>query len=402
MLPSGNQGYLMHITKCLRDVCSKYLHNIKIKNVSLISAKTGYGVEDLITEIQSVWRHKGDIYIIGCTNVGKSTLFNALLQSDLCKSKASDLILKATVSQWPGTTMNLLKFPIYRIDDYKLKMRHRRLVSDAKKLKTEKELEEWNRKDSSNLTLMGYIGRTFINENNHRDISGDPFSYKMTGGFTSPGQAMGIEETSRAYLLSKWCYDTPGVVHPEQILSILTLDELKYVLPKSQLKPRTYYLQHGSTLFLAGLGRLDFIYSEMPVRLTVFASEDLPVTICNTSNAEEMYAEFLGTPLMGVPFGGEDRLKMWPKLESGEEITVIGDGDKVSCADVTLSSAGWVSITGNLGVEYRLRAWTPEKRGIKLRQPSVLPDAVNIRGKRIIGSPAYNMKKEKIKHVTRI
>lgn len=56
----------------------------------------------------------GDVYLVGCTNVGKSTLFNALLQSDYCKVKAVDLIQRATTSPWPGTTLNLLKVMIER------------------------------------------------------------------------------------------------------------------------------------------------------------------------------------------------------------------------------------------------------------------------------------------------
>lgn len=395
MLPPGERGYLDHTAHCLKDVSKKYLQNVKIKDVALISAKTGYGVEDLITKIHTIWRHKGDIYIIGCTNVGKSTLFNALLQSDLCKSTASDIIQKATVSQWPGTTLNLLKFPIFRIHDWRLNIRKRRLEADH--FKMERELAQSN-ENNSNVTLMGFIGRSF-NEKNYKEFSGDPFSYTMTSGFTSPGRKMGIEENSEQYILSKWCYDTPGVVHPEQILSILTLDELKYVLPKTPLKPRTYYMNQGSTLFLAGVGRIDFVYGKTPVRFTVFASEDLPITVCNTCDAEELYAEFLGTPLLGVPFGNEERLKVWPMLEGGEEITVVGEGDKSSCADITLSSAGWVAITGNNGVEYKVLPWTPGKKGINLRIPSVLPDAVKMRGRRIYGTPAYNMAKEKIKYI---
>lgn len=58
----------------------------------LISAQTGYGVEELITKLHNVWEYKGDVYLIGCTNVGKSTLFNALLRSDYCKVSGTDVV----------------------------------------------------------------------------------------------------------------------------------------------------------------------------------------------------------------------------------------------------------------------------------------------------------------------
>lgn len=85
-----------------------------IKHTCLISAETGFGVEELITKLHNVWLYKGDVYLLGCTNVGKSTLFNALLRSDYCKTKAASIIGKATASPWPGTTMRMLKFPILR------------------------------------------------------------------------------------------------------------------------------------------------------------------------------------------------------------------------------------------------------------------------------------------------
>lgn len=85
-----------------------------VKHVALISAKTGWGVEELITKLHNLWKVSGDVYLVGCTNVGKSTLFNCLLQSDYCKVQAVDLVQRATTSIWPGTTLNLLKFPILR------------------------------------------------------------------------------------------------------------------------------------------------------------------------------------------------------------------------------------------------------------------------------------------------
>lgn len=78
--------------------------------------------------------------MIGCTNVGKSSLFNALLQSDYCKVQAVDLIQRATISPWPGTTLNLLKFPILNPLKWRLSMRVARLQEEKLQKQVEEEL----------------------------------------------------------------------------------------------------------------------------------------------------------------------------------------------------------------------------------------------------------------------
>lgn len=70
--------------------------------VHLLSARTGYGVEGLISALQRPSWRGGDIYLVGRANAGKSTLFNALLASDLCKVATSDPLHRATISSWPG------------------------------------------------------------------------------------------------------------------------------------------------------------------------------------------------------------------------------------------------------------------------------------------------------------
>lgn len=115
LLPKDSTNHLSHVKMCLEQaIIEAGIAEINIKHICLISARTGYGVEELITKLQNVWRYNGDVYLIGCTNVGKSSLFNALLRSDYCKVKASNIIQKATASQWPGTTLRMLKFPILR------------------------------------------------------------------------------------------------------------------------------------------------------------------------------------------------------------------------------------------------------------------------------------------------
>lgn len=76
----------------------------------------------------------GDVYLVGCTNVGKSSLFNTLLRSDYCKVQAADLIRRATISPWPGTTLNVLKFPILNPVRWRLWMRTQRLMAERESI----------------------------------------------------------------------------------------------------------------------------------------------------------------------------------------------------------------------------------------------------------------------------
>lgn len=76
---------------------------------------------------------------------------------------------------------------------------------------------------------------------------------------------MGIDETHPEYTLSKWCFDTPGVVQPDQILNILTVDELMYVIPKQLIRPATFVIKPGMTMFIAGLARIDYV-GDKPIK----------------------------------------------------------------------------------------------------------------------------------------
>lgn len=62
--------------------------------------------------------------------------------------------------------------------------------------------------------------------------------------------------------------------------------------------------------------------------------------MCKTENADEIYAELLGSELFQVPTGQEKRLRKWPALVPSKELNVIGVDPKTACVDVVLSSAG--------------------------------------------------------------
>lgn len=120
---------------------------------------------------------------------------------------------------------------------------------------------------------------------------------------------------------------------------MLTTEELIQTFPKLHIKPHTFLLKKGYSIFIGGLSRLDFIDGINPTYFTVFCAESLPITICETKFAEDLYEKFVGTALLGVPIGTE-RLKLWPYLKASKEIKCTGVDHNFSCIDVLLSSSG--------------------------------------------------------------
>lgn len=128
-----------------------------------------------------------------------------------------------------------------------------------------------------------------------------------------------FNERHGAFRYSKWLYDTPGVIQNEQIINFLTSEELLLALPKKTLWPRVFYILPGQTLFLSGLGRIDYIGGASEMRLSVFASEKLSILITNTEKADHIFQQCLGTELINVPRGDTKRIQDFPPLVRHKE-----------------------------------------------------------------------------------
>lgn len=57
--------------------------------------------------------------------------------------------------------------------------------------------------------------------------------------------------------------------------------------------------------------------------------------------------------------------------------------------DLLMSSAGWIGINVPDNQMAHFHVWTPEGRGIVKRSPALIPNAINLCGKRVRGSLAY-------------
>ncbi|MFC5713466.1 ribosome biogenesis GTPase YqeH [Thalassorhabdus alkalitolerans] len=79
---------------------------LKPADVMLMSAEKKYDI-DKVAEAIEQYRKNRDVYIVGCTNVGKSTFINSLIKQ--FGGEEEELI---TTSHFPGTTLDMIDIPL--------------------------------------------------------------------------------------------------------------------------------------------------------------------------------------------------------------------------------------------------------------------------------------------------
>ena len=101
-----------HIANVLRKCCiEEGLDEKLIKDVCLVSGVSGYGIEKLIVLINKHRDINMNLYVVGSTNVGKSTIFN-MLQNLSTISKDADMPTQAITHRIPGSTYGLVRHPL--------------------------------------------------------------------------------------------------------------------------------------------------------------------------------------------------------------------------------------------------------------------------------------------------
>jgi len=234
---------------------------MKVKDVCLISSTKGIGLEELKYFIEK-YRERKDVYIVGTTNVGKSTLINRLIQDTVGEE---DVI---TTSYFPGTTLGFIEIPL---------------------------------DDSSSLI------------------------------------------------------DTPGIVNERQIVHYVSNQDLKKITPKNEIKPRTYQLREGQTLFLGGIARFDIISGEDNSYICYFSNE-LKIHRTPLDNADKLYREHLGK-LLSPP--NKKTMKQLPEFTKNT-FKITED-----FTDVVIPGLGWITIK-HAGVTVTVHY--PKSTAVSLRE----------------------------------
>lgn len=94
--PNRLKNWLQHQSKEL---------GLKPIEVALVSADKGLYINEVIQLIEK-YRKGQDVYVIGCTNVGKSTFINRIIKE---VTGEQDII---TTSYFPGTTLDMIEIPL--------------------------------------------------------------------------------------------------------------------------------------------------------------------------------------------------------------------------------------------------------------------------------------------------
>ena len=101
---------ISNIVSWLSRECEKIF--FRVDAIHIVSSKKGYYIDDLTNTIDLA-RKGRDVYFVGCANVGKSSLINALLKRNT--SIKNDVI---STSMIPGTTLNQIRIQFFEDGKY--------------------------------------------------------------------------------------------------------------------------------------------------------------------------------------------------------------------------------------------------------------------------------------------
>lgn len=214
-------------------------YNIKPKDVILTSATKNYHLDEVIDAI-NLYRKNRNVYVVGVTNVGKSSFINALLKH--YSDESNQLLI--TTSEFPGTTLDLIEIPL----------------------------------------------------DEHSSL-----------------------------------FDSPGIINEHQMAHLIDVDNLKTILPNSELRPSTYQLNPNQTLFFGGLARMDYV-SKNPTSFVCFMPKTIKVHRTKLEKADDLYNRHLTlTP----------EIKSVVTMDQMSKYQFASENKK---CDIVISGLGWVRI----------------------------------------------------------
>ncbi|CAI5948479.1 unnamed protein product [Closterium sp. NIES-65] len=282
----------------------------RLTSLHLLSAKTGFGVAYLASQLATLAGPRGDVWVVGAQNAGKSSLINALAAAVKTGGKAGKGGGKV------GTTGK------------------------------------------------GAGGRA--GKKGGKGGGGGVGGVGLTEAWV-PGTTIGVVPIEGVLGGRTRVMDTPGLLHPHQLSVRLSREELKVVVPRKALKPRTFRIKPGQCVLLGGLARVDVEEAAAEsIYLTAWLSPMIACHMGKIANAPAVLEKHVGVKLQ--PPAEASRmadLGMWlPR-----SVTVEGTRWDQSSTDVAIAGLGWVAV--GIKGSAKLKVWTFEGVGVTVREAMV-------------------------------
>lgn len=131
--------------------------------------------------------------------------------------------------------------------------------------------------------------------------------------------------------------DTPGIINKKHLMYYIDKTTLEAITPKSFIRPRTFQLNPGQTIFVMGFVRIDFILGEKSSFVTNFDNNVL-VHRTKLENADDFYQDHLDDILKYPNASERERLGELKKMRIDFNLS-----EKI---DIVISGLGFISIYG--------------------------------------------------------
>lgn len=143
------------------------------------------------------------------------------------------------------------------------------------------------------------------------------------------------------------CYiiDTPGLLNRNNLIYFLDKKTLEFITPKKYVKPKTFQINPGQSLFIQGFVKIDFIEGERSSFVTNFSNNVL-IHRTKLENANEFYEKH------------KDDILLFPTKQEREKLGSFVKKkvkfNKENKIDIAISGLGFVTVfgTGYLEVTY--------------------------------------------------
>ncbi|KII65231.1 Nitric oxide-associated protein 1 [Thelohanellus kitauei] len=367
---------MKHVTMCSKLLIERHpsFIGLKILDYVLTSFEKRVGLSELIHSIIKHYLTDQNLVIMGGCNAGKSTLFN-IFQNLMSHQQFEGLPSASTVSQFPGTTSNLIRFPITS-----------KFISS---------LGKWFTQESSEIQSP----ETFtIDPVIFEDLKLDKFTANRMEE-AQKERIFNINKISRYHLSNalyiptcsinkqRWLYDTPSTVTKNQIWNRLNTAEMKVLLFSCPIHPRTFKIPQHYSICIADLCRIDVVsvtevtcpisneQKTTRVILSVFTEHQVPTFTCPTSGMETRLEMLSRHKKLRVPEKPDSKLTDYKPVE----LDLSGVNIKRCASDICIPSIGWIGVACAPHVRVKLKIWTRGQE-ISIRTPALIQQLIMCKG----------------------